>query len=167
MWLEQVPPSTERDLALGRRSWFLGRRRPPPRPRLVATRLHYEPRVVVVAAGDSLEIRNEDRVWHGTFSVSPERTFELGKRAPGSSDTLRFEQTGEIQVRCDIHPDMSATVVVTPNHAFVRPNAAGEWLLPKLPEGAYVVRAWAPGLPELRQEVSVPRIGDTVLQLHW
>lgn len=167
VWLERVPERVERDLALGKRSWFLGRRKPPPKPQLVTRRQRFDPRVVVVAAGDTLLIHNEDRVWHGLFSVSPTRAFELGKRAPGNSDSLTFPNPGLVQVRCDIHPAMSASVLVTPNHAFVRPNASGEWQLPELPEGAYVVRAWAPGLRELRREANVERRGETVLQIHW
>jgi hypothetical protein len=168
VWLERIPERTERLLAHGRPASFFRYRVPPaPDPRLVARDLRYEPRVVVVAAGDSLEIRNEDHVWHGTFSVSPEHAFEIGKRPPGAADTVRFLQPGLIQVRCDIHPDMSATVFVTPNHAFARTDSAGTWRLPKLPPGDYVLRAWAPGLREWRQPVTVQRRVDTVVEVRW
>jgi hypothetical protein len=167
VWLERVPDRTERELVRGKRKGFFGRRQPPPRPELVTKRQRFDPRVVVIAAGDTLLVRNEDRVWHGVFSVSPTRPFELGKRGPGSNTNLPFSKPGQVQVRCDIHPGMSATVLVTPNHAFTRPNAAGEWTLPDLPEGAYVVRAWAPGLRELHQETSVTRRGEAVLKIHW
>lgn len=134
---------------------------------LVARNSRFEPRFVALAAGDTLVFRNEDRVYHGAFSVSPQSKFELGKLAPGKTDKLTFTRPGPVQVRCDIHPQESATVYVLPNRAFARPNAAGEWRLPALPEGSYVVHAWAPGLRELRRDATVVRRGEAVVKLRW
>lgn len=167
VWLESVPERSERELALGRRGWFLGRRRTPPKPRLVAKHLQFQPRVLVLAVGDTLLLRNEDRVWHGSFSLSPAHQFDLGKLAPGRSERLTFREPGLVQVRCDIHPDMSMNMVVAPNHAFTRPDRTGQWRLPELPEGSYVLHAWAPGLRELRREVSLPRRGEVAVELRW
>ena len=167
VWLESVPERSEHELALGRRSWFLGRRRTPPKPRLAARHLQFQPRVLVLAVGDTLVIHNEDRVWHGSFSVSPAHEFDLGKLAPGHMERLTFREPGQVQVRCDIHPDMSMNLVVAPNHAFTRPDRAGQWRLPELPEGSYVLHAWAPGLRELRREVTLPRHGEVAVELRW
>lgn len=162
VWLEKAPDSIPSSRPS--RGAIVTR---PPLPSIVTRNQQFDPRLVVLAAGDTLTFRNDDRVWHGPFSVSPERRFELGKQAPGHLDSLVFPNPGQVQVRCDIHPGMSATVLVLPNHHFARPNAAGEWQLPKLPQGAYVLRAWAPGLKELRQDVSFSARADTVLDLRW
>src|SRR5262249_35103104 len=127
VWLEQVPEKVERKLTGGGRRWFWQAPRKPPLASLLETGQHYAPRVSVVPAGSPLEIRNGDSVWHGTFSVSPGAAFELGKRAPGSVDTLRFATPGVVTLRCDIHPDMTGYVVVTPNHAYTRPDSSGLW----------------------------------------
>jgi plastocyanin len=163
VWLETVPESTG-SVRASRRATPGSERR---FPSIVAKDQRFDPRLIVIAAGDTLLFRNADRVWHGPFSVSPGNPFDRGKRAPGQLDSLTFATPGEVQVRCDIHPEMSATVLVVPNRAFTRPDAAGEWRLPDLPEGSYVVRAWAPGLRELRQETVVARRGETVIRLHW
>ena len=162
VWLERAPavapPSRSTKSVVADR---------PPLASIVTRNEQFDPRFVVLAAGDTLEFRNEDHVWHGPFSVSPVQRFELGKQAPGHVDSLAFTSPGQVQVRCDIHPDMSATVLVLPNHLFARPDSAGEWRLPLLPEGEYVLRAWAPGLKELRRNVNVPRRGETVIPLRW
>jgi len=164
VWLEKAPDPAP--VTRGTRNVGAAVVRPP-LPSLVTRNQRFAPRLIVLAAGDTLTFRNEDRVWHGPFSVSPGRRFELGKQAPGHVDSLAFPNPGQVQVRCDIHPEMSATVLVLPNHAFARPNAAGEWQLPKLPRGDYVIRAWAPGLREIRQDVSFSARADTVLHLRW
>ena len=167
VWLDQVPVKTERQHTRLPSRWFRHRRTPVQLPRIVESRQRYSPHIIALAAGSALVIRNEDKVWHGTFSVSLARTFELGKRPPGRADTLSFDSTGVVALRCDIHPAMSAFVVVTPNHAFTQPDAGGRWRLPDLPAGHYVVRAWHPDKGELRREVNVPARGTTSLQLRW
>ena len=167
VWLEQVPEKTERQLTHKPFRWFRHRRVAPPLPQIVESGRAFEPHVLAIAAGSTLVIRNQDKVWHGAFSVSPTRAFDLGKRAPGKADTLAFDRPGVVALRCDIHPAMSAFVIVTPNHAFTRPDSAGDWRLPDLPAGHYTVHAWQPAKGELRRGVDVPARGDVSLALHW
>jgi hypothetical protein len=170
VWLDSIPAKTERDLARGPKrgllGWF-GKRTPPPTARLAQLKGRFQPRVVHVVAGRIVEITNSDSVYHGVFSVSRARAFELGKRGPGSVDSVRFEKSGVVAVRCDVHPDESAFIVVTPNHATVSPDEQGEWRLPKLPAGRYVLRAWAPGRTELRRDVEISGKSDVTLSLRW
>jgi hypothetical protein len=167
IWLEAIPARSERVLALGTSPGWFRRRIPERAPALVQSGLRYEPSVVAVVVGRPVEVRNQDSVWHGAFSVTPGNGFDLGKRPPGRVDSIRFSRPGVVTVRCDIHPSMSATVVVTPNHARVRPDASGRWQLPPVPKGRYVLRAWAPGLEEIRREVRVPRWGFADVALRW
>ncbi len=170
VWLDSIPAKTETDLALGPKSgmfgWF-GKRKPPPTPRLSQVNSQFSPRVVHVPAGRAVEIANSDRIWHGVFSVSRPGAFEVGKRAPGKVDTVTFDRPGVVQVRCDLHPNETAYIVVTPNHASVQPGENGEWRLPKLPNGNYVLRAWAPGRPELRRDVEISKKSQVSLTLRW
>ena len=167
IWLDVIPDKLERDLVRGpKRGWF-GRRQPPPTPVLSQANGQFEPRVVTVVAGRDLVLRNADRVWHGVFSVSKPGAFDLGKRAPGKADTLRFEAPGVVALRCELHPNESAFVVVTANHASVKAGTEGEWRLPELPAGRYTVRAWAPGREELRREVELGKKSSVKLSLRW
>ena len=169
VWIAQLPDKVERKLLEVRGRWPWSKPKPLtlPVPRLVETGHHYEPRVTVVVAGSPIEVRNEDQVWHGTFSVTPGGTFDLGKRAPGSVDTVRFQQPGLFAMRCDIHPEMSGWVAVTPNHAYARVDQSGQWQLPALPPGEYELHAWHPDRGETHVGVHVPARGDTLIRLRW
>jgi hypothetical protein len=167
VWIAQLPEPVEKKLVTGgfRLPWK--KKRVLPTPVLVEANRRYGPRVSVVVAGTAIEVRNQDKVWHGTFSVSPGGAFDLGKRAPGSVDTLRFAKPGQFAMRCDIHPAMSGWIAVTPNHAYARVDESGQWQLPSLPPGAYELRAWHPDRGETRVPVHVPARGDTLIRLHW
>lgn len=156
VWVDSLPERVERRLAGGapRRFWRRGTPRPEPQViRLQA--LRFVPSVSAVAVGGGLIVRNADQVWHGVFSVTPGQRFEIGKRAPGRADTLHFDRPGPVSLRCDIHPDESARVFVTPNHAFARTDRDGHWVLPDLPSGTYPLRAWWPDGHVVERTVTV------------
>ncbi len=167
VWVESISERAEHQLTRAPFRWFWQARRVTPLPRLTQAGGRYVPHVQAVATGGALVIRNRDRVWHGAFSVSPAAPLEIGKRAPGGTDTVRFAVPGVVAVRCDIHPDESAFVVVTPNHAAARPDRLGRWQLPDLPAGRYVVHAWHPAHGGIQREVELGARGTTRVPLHW
>lgn len=136
-----------------------------PNPRITIHRSRYQPRVMAVAAGTELEFQNLDAIWHNTFSVSSASRFDLGKLRPGVIDTVKLERPGVINLHCDIHPDEIGFVVVTPNHAFTRPDASGRFTLPKLPAGTYQIEIWHPVRGNRVTEVVVPKRGDVTCDL--
>lgn len=165
VWVDSLPVRVERRLAEGRRGWFQRRRSVPKLTEVRLQKTSFRPQLSALALGTGLIVRNTDNVWHGVFSVTPGREFELGKRAPGRVDTLRFSRPGPLSLRCDIHPDESGWVVVTPNHAFARTDRNGRWTLPELPAGRYRLRAWWPdGRTQLR-EVVIPAKGVVNVRL--
>jgi hypothetical protein len=164
VYVERVPDKVERKLADARTGWLF-RRRHPRLPRMVQMDRRFKPRVMAIARGGELELVNLDRTYHSTFSVSPARRFDLGKRAPGAVDTMRFERTGVVNLHCEIHPDMLGFVVVVPNHAFARPDSLGAFRLPALPQGRYRLHAWHPRHRELVRDFEMPRRGDVELSL--
>ncbi len=164
IFVEQVSEQTERDLSRPRRFLFF---HASPRPRVltVVQRTQFNPRVAMVPIGTQVVFLNLDRVYHNIFSVSPARRFDLGKHAPGSRDTVRFDRAGVVNLHCDIHPDELGYVVVTPNHAYARPDSVGHYRLPKLPPGTYTVHVFHPRSGEFTCAAEVPRRGDLVLDL--
>ena len=62
---------------------------------------------------------------------------------------------------------MAAFIVVTPNHAFTRPAASGEFALPDLPPGSYQLHLWHPDLGEQTVVVELPASGDAVETLSF
>lgn len=135
------------------------------RPRLSQKDQTFSPRVIAVAAGETVEFPNLDPIYHNVFSPSPVRRFDLGKYPRGQSRSVTFPRPGLVNVFCDIHSNMEAYVLVLPHHAFARPDRDGRYELPALPAGRYVVRVWHPDFREQRREVTVPDEGFAVLDL--
>lgn len=115
----------------------------------------FTPRVLPVMVNSKVRFRNRDRLYHNVFSVSPSGRFDLGNLAPGNKRETRFESPGVINLFCELHPLAAGFVVVCPNWYFTRARASGEYSLPELPRGAYVVHAWHPLLGATRRSVQV------------
>lgn len=115
----------------------------------------FEPRVSAVTTRSRVRFRNRDRVFHNVFSVSPAGRFELGSLAPGKDRETRFDHPGVINLFCQLHPAAAGFVVVCPNWFHTRPKPTGEYVLPPLPRGEYLVHAWHPVLGEIQRPVQV------------
>jgi plastocyanin len=102
----------------------------------------FEPHVVAVERGASLDFRNADPFFHNVFSLSGPKTFDLGRFPRGQSKTVRFDRPGVVKVFCHIHADMSAVVLVLDSPFFVSPDASGQFELNGVPPGDYRIVAW-------------------------
>src|SRR5262249_36875883 len=80
--------------------------------------LRFEPEVLVVREGVPVEFPNEDKVFHNAFSLSPGNDFDVGLYRGGVSRSTTFKTAGEVDVFCNIHPDMIGKVLVLQNDFF-------------------------------------------------
>jgi len=119
----------------------------------------FTPRVVVVPVGGTVQFPNEDPIFHNAFSVSGDNRFdmELYKRPKVGSFT--FQHPGIVKVYCNIHPQMSAVIVVRDNPLFARAAADGRFTIENVPAGRYALRAWNERAGEAAQEVTVTETG--------
>ncbi len=119
----------------------------------------FNPHVVVVPVGGTVQFPNEDPIFHNAFSVSGDNRFdmELYKRPKVGSFT--FQHPGIVKVYCNIHPQMSAVVVVRDNPLFTRAAADGSFTIENVPAGRYVVKAWHERGGEKGTELSVTDTG--------
>ena len=136
-------------------------------PKLAQKGQAFEPRVVVVQAGGTVDFPNMDPIYHNVFSVSPTRRFDLGKYPRGQSRSITFHKPGLVNVFCDIHSDMAAFILVVPNRHFTRPAADGSFDVSELPPGRYHVRAWHPDFTPRDLEIVVPASGDVALDVSF
>ena len=156
VYLEQIPEKNEKKLSRERRDTTI-----------IQVDRRFIPRVMAVAAGTTIRFENMDRVYHNAFSVSAPRRFDLGKYAPGQSRRVAFDRPGVVRLFCDIDPDENGYVIVTPNHAFVRPDPSGGFALPKLPRGKYHLTVWHPRFGKRTRAIEIPKRGDLVLDLRF
>ena len=127
----------------------------------------FAPRVAVVPVGGTVEFPNQDPVFHNVFSVSGENRFDLDLYKRPKTGAWVFRHPGLVRVYCNIHPQMSAYVLVRDNPFWARPSADGRFEIPDVPAGAWVVKAWHERAGEASQAVTVPEGGalDVALTL--
>jgi plastocyanin len=119
----------------------------------------FQPRVVVIPTGGTVEFPNEDGVFHNVFSVSGENRFDLELYKKPQSRSWTFAHPGLVRVYCNIHPQMSAVVLVRDNTFFTRAGANGGFSLEGVPAGRYSVKAWHERAGEVTTEITVPAEG--------
>jgi plastocyanin len=73
----------------------------------------FAPDSVTIKKGTTLTFVNDDTVPHNIFSTSKGNEFNLGSQAPGVSTNVTFNEVGEAQVMCAIHPRMKLALTVT------------------------------------------------------
>jgi plastocyanin len=156
VWLEKVPLKVEHELALAAKQ-----------SRVRQSQLQFAPRIQVVTVGSRVLFENQDKVFHNIFTRSPENVFDTGQYAPGKSRHIMFDSVGVVQLYCAIHPEMSGTVVVVPNHAWTRPAGDGTFEIAGLIPGTYGLRVWHPVHGTLRSDVQVPMPKNTILRLRF
>lgn len=142
-----------------------------PRP-TAATRLdmsldarQFRPRVLVVPVGSTVNFPNRDPFNHNVFSLSEGNQFDLGLYPRGETRNRRFNRPGLVRIYCNIHPRMSAFVVVRDNVWYTQPGADGSFTIPNVPPGTYTLKVWHERAPELTREVTVPAGGLSGLEL--
>jgi plastocyanin len=101
----------------------------------------FSPHVLAVTTGTTVEFPNEDPILHNVFSVSGEG-FDLGLYKRPKSGSRTFDKPGVYTLYCNIHPQMSALVVVRDNPYFARASRDGSYRIDGLPAGDYKVVAF-------------------------
>jgi plastocyanin len=133
--------------------------------RVVQTRGQFEPRMLVIQSGTTVEFENRDRVFHNPFSVAPGSKFNLGRYRPGQARRSSFDQVGAFQVFCELHPKESLYIVVAPDRWHARPDADGTFMLSSVPSGEYMLRLWHPTRGQVTTKVVVPMREPALLRL--
>jgi plastocyanin len=102
----------------------------------------FEPHLLVVTKGSSVQFPNLDPWFHNVFSLFNGKKFDLGLYEAGTSRTVHFDREGVSYIFCNIHPEMSAVVVVvsSPYYAVVARN--GEFSIAGVPPGRYGLHVW-------------------------
>jgi len=106
---------------------------------------HFVPDLVTITAGQTVTFPNADPFVHNVFSLSPARKFDLGSYRKGKSKSKSFPKAGVIDVYCNIHPQMAATILVVPNRRHARVAADGSFRIADVPPGTWKVFAYVRG----------------------
>jgi len=141
--------------------------------------LEFIPHVLPVLVGSTVQFPNNDKVDHNIFSMSRTKKFNLGSYKPGENKTMVFDKPGIVEIRCDVHAEMAAYILVMENPYFAVTDKKGHFEIPDpdylkqaglenisgLPAGKYTVKTWHEKLKNQKQDVSVTESGEVSIQL--
>ena len=74
--------------------------------------LAFMPHILPVLVGSTVQFPNHDKVSHNVFSLSRTKKFNLGSYPPGTIKTVEFDKPGIVELRCDVHAEMSGYIMV-------------------------------------------------------
>ncbi len=111
--------------------------------------LLFQPHILAVPVGGTVEFLNSDKVAHNIFwpaiSGNKKLGHNLGTWPTGQKREFKFDTPGIVPLLCNVHPEMSGYVVVTPTPFFAETDASGSYKIANVPDGSYTVSAWHEG----------------------
>jgi plastocyanin len=123
--------------------------------------LLFQPHLLVVQAGTTVDFVNSDRVAHNVYWPSVMQGTKklpgknLGTWPQGEKRSFKFDETGVAALLCNVHPEMSGYVVVVPTPYRATTDKSGNYKIDNVPDGQYTVVAWREGAKSQSKSVSV------------
>ncbi len=125
--------------------------------------LAFQPHVLVVPVGATVDFQNSDSVQHNLFwpSINGNKKLghNLGTWPKGEKRSFQFDQPGAISLLCNVHPEMSGYLVVSPTPYFAETDNSGNFKISNVPDGKYNVVAWHEGTKQQTKPVDVAGSG--------
>lgn len=121
--------------------------------------LLFQPHILVAPAGATVEFLNSDKVQHNIFwpAVSGNKKLghNLGTWPTGEKRSFKFDAPGIVPLLCNVHPEMSGYVIVTPTPFYAESDDAGNFKITNVPDGSYTLTAWHEGFKTQSKPVAV------------
>jgi len=127
--------------------------------------MSFNPSVLAVRVGTTVDFPNSDRVFHNVFSFRDGRKFDLGMYPAGTSKPIIFDKPGLSRIFCNIHPHMAAYVMAVETPYFAVSNESGSFSIASVPAGTYTYHAWRPGAETLTGSIAVD--SNHPLNIRW
>jgi Carboxypeptidase regulatory-like domain len=120
----------------------------------------FQPHVLPILVGTTIEWPNHDEIYHNVFSMSDPKQFDLGLYKNDQLKRVLFDKPGKIDVFCSIHTKMHCILFVLENPYYATTDTKGHYNIKNIPAGTYTLRAWHERLPSQTKEITVPQTGE-------
>jgi plastocyanin len=132
---------------------------PAQKPLIDQKGLKFNPSVLIVQQGATVEFQNDDSVQHNVFwpSVGGNKkdAHNLGTWPRGEKRSYKFDQPGVIPLLCNVHPEMSGYIIVSPTPYYAQADANGNFKIDNVPDGKYNLVVWHEGAKPSTKSVTV------------
>lgn len=129
-------------------------------------KMAFIPHLVAVQQGTTVEFLNSDPVGHNVYwpSISGNKKLahNLGTWPKGEKKPFQFNDVGAASLLCNVHPEMSGYVVVTPTPYFAVTDKDGNFEIKNIPAGKYTLKTWSEDGKPMTQAVDVSGASATV-----
>lgn len=136
---------------------------PAAKPVIDQSKMTFNPHVVAVQAGTTVEFLNSDPVGHNVYwpSVSGNKKLahNLGTWPKGEKKAFQFNDPGVVSLLCNVHPEMNGYIVVSPTPYFAVTDKAGSYEIKNVPAGKYTLKTWSEDGKVTTQAVEVTASG--------
>jgi plastocyanin len=104
----------------------------------------YVPHAMGIMVGQAYRILNSDGILHNVHTLPKiNKSFNRAMPATNKEATTTFEKPEPIfQIKCDVHPWMSAYIGVFEHPFFAATGTDGKFTISGLDAGTYVISAW-------------------------
>jgi plastocyanin len=130
--------------------------------------MNFVPKVTVVLQGTTVDFLNSDSVAHNGYwpSISGNKKLahNLGTWPKGEKKSFQFNDPGAASLLCNVHPEMSGTIVVVSTPYFAVTDRDGAFEIKNVPPGTYTVKTWSEDGKVTTQSVTVAA-GPTDVEL--
>jgi plastocyanin len=132
---------------------------PSAKPLIDQKGLKFSPAILVVQQGATVEFQNDDTVQHNVFWPSiggnKKEGHNLGTWPKGDKRAFKFDYPGVVPLLCNVHPEMSGYIIVSPTPYFAQTDAGGNFKIENVPDGKYTLVAWHEGSKPQSKPVTV------------
>ena len=128
-------------------------------------RCRFEPHVLLVPLGSTVEFRNADSAAHNVHTYARKNPSINRTISPASKEVYVIKRKEAVNVRCDIHPWMEGWIVATDTPFAVLTNSSGMFSIKGLPPGQFEARLWHERLGKLKFRFTVT--SGEVTKVEW
>lgn len=123
------------------------------------------PHVLPLLRGTTVDFLNSDMVQHNVYSPDAVAdNMNLGTWLKGETRPFTFNKLGIASIRCNVHADMLAYVLVLQNPYFARVDNEGKFSITNVPEGKYVIKVWNERFKAEDKQVEIKADATTTIE---
>ncbi|MBM3989591.1 MAG: hypothetical protein FJ298_01140 [Planctomycetes bacterium] len=119
----------------------------------------FDPHVVIVPVGTTVEYKNSDAISHNVHTY-PSKNEGLNKMVgAGAMEIQKLEKEDRIEIKCDIHPWMNSWLIVANTNHYAVSGADGTFTIEGLPAGEHKAKFWHEKLGKAEATIKVDADG--------